>query len=111
MLNPSDESTADASNSLSDENSAETSPTEPSSERSSLIGPPKLTRFEKARIVGARALQISMGAPILIEPSKATSSPIDIAIEELKGGVLPMTIRRTLPDGVTFQDIPVKWLL
>jgi DNA-directed RNA polymerase subunit K/omega len=74
------------------------------------IGPPKLTRFEKARIAGARALQISMGAPILVEPSQNLSNPIDIALKELEFGILPMTIRRTLPDG-TFQDIPLKWLL
>ncbi len=72
------------------------------------MGPPKLTRFEKARIVGARALQIAMGAPILVEPSNI-SSPIDIALKELKNGVLPITIRRTLPDGA-FQDVPLKWL-
>ena len=76
-----------------------------------LIGPPRLTRFEKARIVGARALQIAMGAPILIKPSKAPLNPIDIALEEMERGVLPITIRRTLPDGVTYQDIPLKWLL
>lgn len=69
-----------------------------------------MTRFEKARIVGARALQISMGAPILINISGGISSPIDIALKELEVGVLPMTIRRTLPDG-TYQDIPLKWLL
>jgi len=74
------------------------------------IGPLKLTRFERARIVGARSLQIAMGAPILVEPSKQLSSPIDIAIKELELGILPITIRRTLPDG-TFQDIPLKWLL
>ncbi|MGD8506890.1 MAG: DNA-directed RNA polymerase subunit K [Candidatus Bathyarchaeota archaeon] len=74
------------------------------------VGPPKLTRFEKARIVGARALQISMGAPILVEPSQRLSNPIDIALEELEIGMLPMTIRRTLPDE-TYQDIPLKWLL
>ena len=74
------------------------------------IGPPKLTRFERARIVGARALQIAMGAPILVEPSKHLSNPIDIAIKELEMGILPITIRRTLPDE-TFQDIPLKWLL
>jgi DNA-directed RNA polymerase I, II, and III subunit RPABC2 len=74
------------------------------------IGPPKLTRFERARIVGARALQIAMGAPILVEPSSQLSSPIDIALEELKSNILPITIRRTLPDG-TYQDIPLKWLL
>ena len=73
------------------------------------MGPPKITRFEKARIVGARALQIAMGAPILVEPTDI-SSPIDIALKEFEGGILPMTIRRTLPDG-TFQDIPLKWLL
>ena len=76
-----------------------------------MIGPPKLTRFERARIVGARALQIAMGAPILLQPSKTPSSPIDIAVEELKRGTLPITIRRTLPDEVTYQDIPIKWLL
>jgi len=74
------------------------------------IGPPRLTRFEKARIVGARALQIAMGAPLLIKPLGKLSNPIDIALEELKRGVLPITIRRTLPDG-TYQDIPLKWLL
>jgi DNA-directed RNA polymerase subunit K/omega len=60
--------------------------------------------------VGARALQISMGAPILIEPSDTLSNPIDIALQELEIGILPITIRRTLPDG-TYQDIPLKWLL
>ena len=75
-----------------------------------MIGPPKLTRFEKARIVGARSLQISLGAPILVEISEGFSSPIGIALKELEAGILPMTIRRTLPDGA-FQDIPLKWLL
>ncbi|MEM1507174.1 MAG: DNA-directed RNA polymerase subunit K [Candidatus Bathyarchaeia archaeon] len=75
-----------------------------------IIGPPHLTRFEKARICGARALQIAMGAPVLIEVTKDLKSPIDIALEELKRGVLPITIRRMLPDG-TYQDIPLKWLL
>ena len=75
-----------------------------------MIGPPKLTRFEKARIVGARSLQISMGAPILVEVSEGFSSPIDIALKELDAGILPMTIRRTLPDE-TYQDIPLKWLM
>jgi DNA-directed RNA polymerase I, II, and III subunit RPABC2 len=74
------------------------------------VGPPKITRFEKARIVGARALQISMSAPILIEVESGLSSPIDIALRELDSGILPITIRRTLPSG-TFQDIPLKWLI
>jgi len=73
-----------------------------------IVGPPKITRFEKARIVGARALQISMGAPILVDAEENTN-PIDIAVTELEAGILPITIRRTLPDG-TFQDIPLRWL-
>lgn len=73
------------------------------------VGPPKVTRFEKARIVGARALQISMGAPILVDAHESISNPIDIAMKELEAAILPITIRRTLPDG-TFQDIPLKWL-
>jgi DNA-directed RNA polymerase subunit K len=52
----------------------------------------ELTRYERARIIGARALQISMGAPTLIESN--TSDPIDIAIDELKKGVIPITIKR-----------------
>jgi len=60
--------------------------------------------------VGARSLQIAMGAPILVETPKTRASPIDIAIQELDIGILPMTIRRTLPDE-TYQDIPLKWLL
>jgi len=74
------------------------------------IGPPKLTRFERARIVGARALQISMGAPVLTELSANISDPIDIAISELEEGVLPMTIRRILPDGA-HQDIALSHLI
>jgi len=51
-----------------------------------------------------------MGAPILIEPSSNLSNPIDIGLKELENGILPITIRRTLPDE-TYQDIPLKWLL
>jgi DNA-directed RNA polymerase subunit K/omega len=51
-----------------------------------------------------------MGAPILVEPSEGFSGPIDIALKEFEASVLPITIRRTLPDG-TYQDIPLKWLL
>jgi DNA-directed RNA polymerase subunit K/omega len=71
-----------------------------------IIGPPKLTRFEKARIIGARALQVSLGAPILVMLKEGVSDPIDISLAELDDGVLPMTIRRTLPEG-KFQDIPL----
>lgn len=67
-----------------------------------------MTRFEKARVLGARALQLSMGAPPLIESKKNT--PLEIAEEELRDGVLPITIRRRLPD-MRHQDIPLKWLI
>ncbi len=74
-----------------------------------LIGPPKLTRFEKARIVGARALQIAMGAPLLLEQPENLVGALDLALAELEADVLPMTIRRALPDG-TYTDIPISWL-
>ncbi len=53
----------------------------------------KFTRYERARIIGARALQISMGAPVLIEVDK--KEPIDIAYMELEMGVIPITVKRT----------------
>jgi DNA-directed RNA polymerase subunit K/omega len=83
-----------------------------SSKRSSLtlIGPKKLTRFERARIVGARALQISMGAPVLLDIQESSMSPIQIGELELQEGVLPISIRRALPDG-TSMNIPLKTLL
>ena len=64
----------------------------------------------KARIVGARALQISFGAPILVDKPKNLIDPIKIAQLELKSAILPLTIRRELPDG-TFQDIPINKLI
>ncbi|MFX0028644.1 MAG: DNA-directed RNA polymerase subunit K, partial [Candidatus Hermodarchaeota archaeon] len=63
------------------------------------IGPIFLTRYEKARIVGARSLQLSYGAPMLIEKPKETIDPIKIARQELKAGILPLTIRRENPNG------------
>jgi DNA-directed RNA polymerase I, II, and III subunit RPABC2 len=74
------------------------------------IGPPKLTRFERARIIGARSLQLSMGAPILAELPDEMSDPIDIALTEMKADVLPMTLRRVLPDR-SWQDIDLHVLL
>ena len=52
------------------------------------------TRFEKARIVGARALQISMGAPVLIKIPKDVISPIDIAMLEFREDAIPITVKR-----------------
>ncbi len=54
----------------------------------------KLTRYERARIIGARALQISLGAPVLIDVDR--KEPIDIALMELEKGVIPITVKRTV---------------
>lgn len=74
------------------------------------VGPPKLTRFEKARIVGARSLQLAMGAPPFVAVEKSLRDPISIATSELEEGGLPISIRRTFPNGV-FQDIPIRALM
>jgi DNA-directed RNA polymerase I, II, and III subunit RPABC2 len=74
------------------------------------IGPIFLTRYEKARIIGARSLQISYGAPILCEKPKSMIDPIKIAQLELKSGILPLTIRRELPSEES-QDIPINKLI
>ena len=74
------------------------------------IGPIFLTRYEKARIVGARALQISFGAPILCDKPKDMIDPIKIAQLELKSKILPLTIRRDYPSG-EFQDILINQLI
>jgi len=53
----------------------------------------KYTRFERARIIGARALQIAMGAPVLVEDD-GRLDPLNLAIKELKAGVIPITVKR-----------------
>ena len=62
----------------------------------------KFTKYEKARIVGARALQISFGAPIILKLKKKdfeeiNYNPVEIAKREFEQGVLPITIKRPLP--------------
>ncbi|HEC75957.1 MAG TPA: DNA-directed RNA polymerase subunit K [Thermoplasmatales archaeon] len=54
----------------------------------------KYTRFEKARIIGARSLQIAMGAPLLIKIPKDLIDPVQIALLEFEKGVIPITVRR-----------------
>ncbi|MEK6835301.1 MAG: DNA-directed RNA polymerase subunit K [Nanoarchaeota archaeon] len=60
------------------------------------------TKYEKARIIGARALQISMGAPLIISMKeedfeKINYNPIALSRAEFEKGVLPITIKRPLP--------------
>jgi DNA-directed RNA polymerase subunit K len=61
----------------------------------------RLTRFEVARIVGARALQVALGAPILVDVEENKYDPIKVAEEEFKANKIPMTIKRTLPNNET----------
>jgi len=73
--------------------------------------PPRLTKYEVARIVGARAMQLAMGAQPLIDIQELnTTDPVLIAMEELKRGLLDFVIVRELPDGKTVK-IRLKDLL
>ena len=72
------------------------------------MGPPTLTRFEKARIMGARALQLSLGAPPFIEIPENAKTSLDIALVELEQRVIPIIIRRVLPNG-DYQNIPINF--
>lgn len=69
-------------------------------------GPPTLTRFEKARIMGARALQLSFGAPSFIKIPENASTSLEIAMEELNQRLLPIVIKRSLPNG-DYQNISI----
>jgi len=57
------------------------------------------TKYEKARMIGSRALQLSMGAPFLVkltpeELTKMRHDPLEIALMEYEQGVLPITVKR-----------------
>jgi len=56
-----------------------------------------LTKYERARVLGTRALQISMNAPIMVELEGETD-PLQIAMKELRERKIPLIIRRYLPD-------------
>jgi len=68
-----------------------------------------LTKYERARILGTRALQISMNAPILV-PLDGETDALQIAIKELSQRKIPLVIRRYLPDG-SFEDWSVSELI
>ncbi len=74
-----------------------------------LIGPTRITRFEKARITGARSLQLSLGAPAFIKVPPDVRDSVSLATSELDAKALPISIRRVLPNGL-YQDIPIAWL-
>ena len=62
----------------------------------------KFSKYEKARMLGSRALQIAMGAPFLVKLSeddlkKVKYNPLEIAKLEFEKGVIPITVKRPLP--------------
>jgi DNA-directed RNA polymerase subunit K len=64
----------------------------------------RFTRFEVARLLGARTLQISLGAPVLVRTE--LTEPSEIAKQEFRECMLPITIKRKLPSGEeVFIDI------
>jgi DNA-directed RNA polymerase I, II, and III subunit RPABC2 len=70
---------------------------------------PFMTKYERARILGTRALQISMNAPVLVDLEGETD-PLQIAIKELREKKIPLIVRRYLPDGF-YEDWTCEELL
>ncbi|KAH3666478.1 hypothetical protein OGAPHI_003474 [Ogataea philodendri] len=70
---------------------------------------PYMTKYERARILGTRALQISMNAPVLVDIEGETD-PLQIALKELSQRKIPLIIRRYLPDG-SYEDWSVDELI
>ncbi|KAB2016823.1 hypothetical protein ERO13_D08G112900v2 [Gossypium hirsutum] len=68
-----------------------------------------MTKYERARILGTRALQISMNAPVMVELEGETD-PLEIAMKELQERKIPFTIRRYLPGG-SYEDWGVDELI
>lgn len=74
------------------------------------VTPNFLTKYERARVIGTRAVQISKNAPVLVDLGKDDTDPILIAEKELMEGKIPFVIRRYLPDG-SFEDWKVNELI
>jgi DNA-directed RNA polymerase I, II, and III subunit RPABC2 len=68
-----------------------------------------MSRYEKAKVIGLRAIQISKNSPVMIDP-KGETNPRIIALMELRNKKLPFKIRRRLPDN-TYIDISVNDLI
>lgn len=67
-----------------------------------------MTKYERARVLGVRALQVSMNAPVMVELDGQTD-PLEIAQMELAQKKIPFTIRRYMPDG-SYEDWSVSEL-
>ncbi|KAF2461278.1 RNA polymerase, subunit omega/K/RPB6 [Lineolata rhizophorae] len=70
---------------------------------------PYMTKYERARVLGTRALQISMNAPVLVDIEGLTD-PLQIALRELQERKIPLVVRRYLPDG-WYEDWTCEELL
>ncbi|KAH8552542.1 DNA-directed RNA polymerase II subunit F [Umbelopsis sp. PMI_123] len=70
---------------------------------------PYMTKYERARVLGTRALQISLNAPVMIELN-GESDPLVIAMKELREKKIPLIVRRFLPDN-SYEDWHVKDLI
>ncbi|KAI8146725.1 DNA directed RNA polymerase-like protein II polypeptide F [Fennellomyces sp. T-0311] len=70
---------------------------------------PYMTKYERARVLGTRALQISLNAPVMVDLD-GESDPLVIAMKELREKKVPLVVRRFLPDG-TYEDWHVKELI
>ncbi|XP_069963577.1 DNA-directed RNA polymerases I, II, and III subunit RPABC2 [Bactrocera oleae] len=68
-----------------------------------------MTKYERARVLGTRALQIAMCAPIMVELEGETD-PLQIAMKELKQKKIPIIIRRFLPDH-SYEDWSIDELI
>ncbi|KRX28233.1 DNA-directed RNA polymerases I, II, and III subunit RPABC2 [Trichinella nelsoni] len=73
------------------------------------ITTPYMTKYERARVLGTRALQISMGAPVLVELEDERDA-LEIARKELKARRIPLVVRRYMPDG-SYEDWRVDELI
>ena len=77
--------------------------------RDKRVTTPYMTKYERARVLGTRALQISMCAPIMVEIENETD-PLEIAKKELKEKKIPFVIQRNLPDG-SYEYWPIQDLI
>ncbi|XP_054257160.1 DNA-directed RNA polymerases I, II, and III subunit RPABC2-like [Macrosteles quadrilineatus] len=78
-------------------------------QKSNRITTKYMTKYERARVLGTRALQIAMCAPVMVELEGETD-PLQIAMKELKQRKIPIIIRRYLPDN-SFEDWGIDELI
>ncbi|CAO3615643.1 unnamed protein product [Cunninghamella blakesleeana] len=92
-----------------EENAQQSASSREVSENKEKTTTPYMTKYERARILGTRALQISLNAPVTVELDGETD-PLVIAMKELREKKIPLIVRRFMPDG-TYEDWHVKDLI